>query len=220
MMSSSAVVAPTSVSIVVCCTVDDPSALKLSRYLSFCGEELKTRMSERHCELSPTRCPTAGKINDSAVGAFGSIGTTGVTRLIVSGADLLVPPFAAIFPIDEVVVTITVAVKVPLGSSAGSIVTFSVIPSGGRRPLEGSILTIQGRSAVAVNETGALSPGMKTCCTTRSLLPDGTFTVGALRLIVVGTMTTRMTFEYGPGVFVQALKARTRSKNTCGPPVV
>src|SRR5712691_503768 len=137
------------------------------------------------------------------------MGTTAVTRLIVTGADLLVP-CVAMRPAPELVVMMTVEVKVPFGNWAGSIVMMSVIPSGGRVPLGGSIFTIQERSAVALNCTGVLSPGMKSCCWISSFVPAGTLTDGCLRLPVVGTMTTRMVREYGPGVFVQEPVARTR----------
>ena len=49
---------------VVCFTSDEPCATKLSWYFSFCGEALKMRTSERHCELRPISRPTAGTISD------------------------------------------------------------------------------------------------------------------------------------------------------------
>src|SRR5207237_7104071 len=163
----------------------------------------------------------AGKNSDSADGWSRSVGTTGVTRLIVTGTDLL-PPFGSILPIvdDEPVVTMIVAVNVPFADCSagcvGSIVTLTAMPAVGSVPLEGSIFTIHGRSAVAVNVVGALSPGICTCCTMRSLVPAGTLMFGRCRLIVVGTMTTRIVREYAPGVFVHVPIARTRSKKTSG----
>ena len=44
------------------------------------------RTLDRHCEFSPARCPTAAMKIESAVGSFGSTGTT-VSVEIVKGAS-------------------------------------------------------------------------------------------------------------------------------------
>src|SRR4029078_2190487 len=121
------------------------------------------RMSDRHCELRPARCPTAGMINESAVGPVGLFGTTGVTRLIDIGTDFpLALTASRELPPGDDVVTMIVAVNVPFGSCDGSIVTLSAMPAVGSTPLDGSIFTTQGRSEVAEKFTGVASPGICT----------------------------------------------------------
>src|SRR5450755_1404746 len=170
------------------------------------------RMSDRHCELRPARCPTAGMKIESAVGASGLTGTTGVTRLIDTGTDFLLLALVTMrrLPLIGEVDTITVAVNVPFGSCAGSIVTFSTMPSGGRIPLDGLIFTIHGRSDVATKFSFTESPGICTLIVTRSALPAGTLMFGFLRFTRFGTMTTRIVFEKRLVAFPHPPVARTR----------
>src|SRR5450755_1220527 len=120
-------------------------------------------MSERHCELMPMRWPTAGMMSEFEVGAVGSSGTTGVTRLIDTGTDLPLDVVTFLLFVSGENTTMIVAVNVPFGSDAGSIAMSSVIPSAGMTPLDGVILTIHGLSPVAVKFSACPSPGMKTC---------------------------------------------------------
>src|SRR6266568_9078010 len=84
-------------------------------------------------------------ISELSGGGPAGFGVTGVTRLIDTGAPTGVTPFAVSLPLDGVVTsTITVPVCVPVGSPAGLANTVRLMPSGGRRPLDGSTRTSQG----------------------------------------------------------------------------
>jgi hypothetical protein len=50
-------------------------------------------------------------------------------------------PFEPVLPDGEEMVTMTVPVMVPFGRFAGLALTFSVMPSAGRMPLDGSTVS-------------------------------------------------------------------------------
>src|SRR6185369_1890702 len=112
----------------------------------------------------------------------------------------------------EEMVTMTVPVSVPFGRFEGSALTSSVTPSAGRTPLAGTTVS-HGLSTVAVNgcTRPSLRPGTKTCCTTISVLPTGTVTLGFFCVFGGGgSTTTRICVEYGPKAWPQSDFARTR----------
>src|SRR4051794_13938918 len=107
------------------------------------------RASERHCELMPSRWPTEGMISELAEGVEIVDGETGVTTLMETGTvtgGLL--SSAPTFDGEPGKVTMMVAVKVPLGRSAGSAETLSVSPAAGRMPLDG-VTVSHGSSLIA-----------------------------------------------------------------------
>src|ERR1043165_1146971 len=85
-MSSSATVSPAATVMVVDFTDCDPSdGVKMSCTLPLNVAVLVTRMSERHCELTPSRWPTEGMIKELADAEAFEPGETGVTRLTETG---------------------------------------------------------------------------------------------------------------------------------------
>src|SRR5258705_3555299 len=128
------------------------------------------RTSERHCELMPSRWPTEGMISELAEGVEIVDGETGVTTLIdtgmVTGGLVSRPPTFAGVPGK---VMMMVAVKVPLGRSAGSAETLSVSPAAGRMPLDGGTVS-HGSSGDAQDGNAAPWPGMETGWTTTGLV--------------------------------------------------
>src|SRR5438552_2246367 len=153
------------------------------------------RMSDCHREFRPSRCPTDGMIKAVAGGTEAGCGVTGVTRLIDTGAEMVVTPLVLTVPVPGVTTSrMTVPVNVPLGRPVGSANTVNVSPSGGSSPLAGSTLTSHGLlSSVAVK--GSVCPGnpsMWTWMPTSCVLPTGTGTLGLVSVVVTVTGTTTM----------------------------
>src|SRR5205809_998017 len=147
------------------------------------------RTSERHCELMPSRWPTEGMIREFADGVEIVVGETGVTTLMETGT--VTGGLASSEPIfagEPGKVRMMVAVKVPLGRSAGSAETLSVSPAAGRMPLDG-VTVSHGSSVDAMKANAVPWPGMKTVCTTTCLLLMSTVALGPWALIG-GTGTT------------------------------
>src|SRR5688500_790487 len=147
-----------------------------------------------------------------AAAGLDATGVTGVTRLIENGVVNTHVPSVPIPPVPlSVMVTMMLAVNVPVGSVLGSARTSRVIPSGGSAHISGRTLS-QGRSVVAVqNRFWPAWPGMKTCWTTTSVEPAGTFVLGfGAWGSATGMMTIRTAGELKPDAVLQAVNARTR----------
>src|SRR5260221_9505686 len=105
-------------------------------------------------------------------------GLIGVTRLIEIGTLTVEVALLALAPEPVPMVTTTVPVKVPFGRPVGSPRTCRVTPAGVSDPLDGCTLS-HGLSTVATKgNVPSGKPGMKTICTTLSVLPAGTLGLG------------------------------------------
>src|SRR5690348_4790182 len=101
------------------------------------------RTSEAQRELTPSRCPVEGMINEFAAGVPEGFGVTGVTRLTETGALTGVTPLLTIGPLVGVVFTETISVPVcvPAGIPVGLASTTKSRPDGGSEPVVGLTLT-------------------------------------------------------------------------------
>src|SRR5437764_2482917 len=109
-------------------------------------------------------------ISEFAEGVEIVVGETGVTTLmetgtVTGGLVSSAPTFAG----EPGKVTMMVAVKVPLGRSAGSAETLSVSPAAGRMPLDG-VTVSHGSSVDTRNGIAAPWPGPKTVWTTTCVM--------------------------------------------------
>src|SRR3954452_11745029 len=172
-MSSSAVVAPGSISIVVelpFCVPSVAIGVKLSVYFIVCAETLATRTSDWKFELfAPLVCATPGMISESGCGVLRGTGETGVTTLTEIGTDVTAEPLLPIFP-ELPYVTSTVPVFVPRFRVPGAAVTVSVAPAGPTMP-EAGVAVSHGLSVVAVKGVGVCTAGSRTVCTTLPSAP-------------------------------------------------
>src|SRR5581483_11038225 len=103
----------------------------------------------------------------------------------------------------------SVAVFVPRTSAAGSAVTVSVTPSGPRTPDDG-VTVSHGLSAVTVNATGVLDPGMNSVCTTLVTVPTSALACDCVAVRSAGMTNIPTTSEYGPRSSLQGETPRTR----------
>src|SRR5687767_12842702 len=120
-------------------------------------------------------------------------GVTGVTRLMVIGAEVRTWLLFATGPPPvplELMTTVTVPVFAPGGRSVGLTVTVIVVPLVGTVPDVG-LMVMNGWSAVAVKFTVPVGePGMKNGKLTGVRLPNGTMTSACLICVGSGACTT------------------------------
>src|SRR6266542_1840127 len=203
-MSSRATVSPAAMLMEVDFTdCDGSDGVKMSWTLPLSEAVLVTRMSERHCELTPSRWPTEGMISEFADAEVFAVGETGVTRLMETGTAVDVAFGAMPPPLGAPMVTTSVPVAVPFGSVDGSALISKSMPEGGRKPLAGVTLS-HGLSTLAVK--GKVPPGMpskwsfsRTIC----VEPAGTFAEG-FGDGTIGRITARTVSEFAPSFWSHA----------------
>src|SRR4051794_23234012 len=211
-MSSSAVVAPGSIVMVVelpDCVPSVAIGVKLSVYFIVCAETFATRTSDWKFELfAPLVCATPGMISESGCGVLRGTGETGVTTLTEIGTDVTAEPLLPIFP-ELPYVTSTVPVFVPRFRVPGAAVTVSVAPAGPTMP-EAGVTVSHGLSVLAVKGVGVCTAGSSTVCTTLPNAPASVLDFADFTSTLTGITKTPTTSDHGPASSLQELMPRTR----------